>query len=217
MENIGMGYIPISSAAGSDNRLSGCRNLSQVHLFFFFFLFFESPPLCLSPIRSFVFPGPATGIVMRSDAPSQHAASQCSIVRGNPRRPRGPAGLVCTPVTHFWGVTCITAPLRESLCHVYCHVPRYAAWLQTHQTHLQEYWYWECRGEAPRRVQTHSWKTHTHSRDCALRNGGKINPHFPKLCEKNCSTRFCTWVSSLMPACLDLNLPKCNFCTQLFP
>lgn len=206
MENIRTGYIPISSAAGSDNQLSGCRNLSQVRLFFFFVPFFlQSPPLCLSPIRSFVFPGPASGIVMRSDAPNQHAASQCSIVRGNPRRRRGPAGLVCTPVTHFWGVTCITAPLRESLCHVYCHVPRYAAWLQTHQTHLQEYWYWECHGEAPRRVQTHSWKTHTHSRDCALRNGAKINPHFPKLCEKKIAA---SWVHASAhessPSCLHV-------------
>lgn len=156
MENIRTGYVPISSATGSNNQLSGCCNLSQVHLFFLFIfcipssLFVSNPQFCLSRL--------ASGIVMRSDAPSQHAASQCSIVRGNPRRRRGPAGLVCTPVTHFWGVTCITAPLRESLCHVYCHVPRYAAWLQTHQTHLQEYWYWECHGEAPRRVQTHFWK-----------------------------------------------------------
>lgn len=67
------------------------------------------------------------------------------------------------------GVTCITAPLRESLCHVYCHVPRYAAWLQTHQTHLQEYRYWECHGDPHERVQTYSSK-HTCPQLCYERS-----------------------------------------------
>lgn len=150
-ENIRTGYIMTSTAAGSDNQLSGFHNLSQVHVLHFSSLFVSHFTLL------FCFPGWGWNYSEQRSA-EQHAASQRSIVRENPRRRCGPVGLVCTPVTHFWGVTCITAPLRESLCHVYCHVPRYATWLQTHQTHLQEYWYWECHGELHKKVQTYSWK-----------------------------------------------------------
>lgn len=195
-------------------------------------------PLCLSPILVCAFVFQTEGGLFGSV--EQHAASQRSIVRENPRRRRGPVGLVCTPVTHFWGVTCITAPLRESLCHVYCHVPRYATWLQTHQTHLQEYWYWECHGEPQKRYRHTPENTHAH--DCAT---STHKPHtnksmFLKCCFYVLSN--CLWFSyiylhryvaaksgqiavsvkdssvldnvSLMPALLYLHLPKCHFlCT----
>lgn len=157
-ENIRAGYIMTYTAAGSDNKLSGSHNLSQVHVLHFSSLFVSHFSL------RFCFPGWGWNY-SEQHCVEQHAASQRSIVRENPRRRRGPVGLVCTPVTHFWGVTCITAPLRESLCHVYCHVPRYATWLQTHQTRLQEYWYWECHGEPHKRYR-HT-PENTHAQDCA--------------------------------------------------
>lgn len=138
-ENIRGGDIVPSPCAGAEYQLSAITYNGSTFLFAIlcFVLFFRRLRVELLNSRAL-----------------QQGVSRCSMVKENPRRLCGPAGLVCRPVTHFWGVTRLTAPLRESLCHVYCHVPRYAAWLQTHQTHLQEYWYWECRWEK----QTYSWK-----------------------------------------------------------
>lgn len=216
---------------GSDNQLSGCHDLSQVHVLHFSSLFVSHFSLLCC------FPGWGWNYYEQRRT-EQHAASQCSIVKENPRRRCGPVGLVCTPVTHFWGVTCITAPLRESLCHVYCHVPRYAAWLQTHQTHLQEYWYWECHGEAHEGYRHTPENTHGH--DCAV-STHKLNKKWIHILKMLflCSTKLSVSVIlislygckvrsnyhlskdssvldrvSFMLALLYLNLPICHFlCT----
>lgn len=49
MENIRTGYIPISSATGSNNQLSGCCNLSQVHLIYLFIFLHPLLFVCLQP------------------------------------------------------------------------------------------------------------------------------------------------------------------------
>lgn len=156
-ENIRPQYIMTSTAAGSDNQLTGFRNLSTLCTPFSFLVTQFSLLFCF-----------------QAEGRTAERWAKCSqsVLHGKGKSPGGNVARwvwFVHPSHTSEGVTCITAPLRESLCHVYCHVPRYAAWLQTHQTHLQEYRYWECHGDPHERVQTYSSK-HTCPQLCYERS-----------------------------------------------
>lgn len=73
-ENIRTGYIMTSTAAGSDNQLSGCHNLSLRPRFAFL-------PLCLPPVffffsLLFCIPGFEGGIILNSQRSAEQHASQ---------------------------------------------------------------------------------------------------------------------------------------------
>lgn len=160
-QNIRPQYIMTSSVAGSNNQLSTFHSLSP--------LLVCGSLICLSPILSLLFclsSCRGCGIILNGKALSNMEPVSAAKWGRLPGDRMARWVWFVRPSQTSEGVTCITAPLRERLCHVYCHVPRYATWLQTHQTHLQEYWYWECRGESHWR---YSWKhTHTHTLDKTL-------------------------------------------------
>lgn len=137
-----------SAVAGSDNQLSGFHNLSTV---------------CISTVFLFALLFSRLGVELFRTAKRDWATCSQSEQEGIPGGAVARWVWFVHPSQTSEGVTCITAPLRESLCHVYCHVPRYATWLQTHQTHLQEYWYWECHGEPHKRYRHTPENTHAHS------------------------------------------------------
>lgn len=148
-ENIRTGYIMTCAAARSDNQLSEFHNLSQVRV-----LHFSS---CLL----FCFLGWGWNYSEQRGSEELEAVSAAESGK-SPVGRRAPVGLVCTPVTHFWGGDvhrCSTEgePLPCLLsCSKVCCVASNAS-----NTSTGILISGMPRG-ATLKVQTQSWKTHAH-------------------------------------------------------
>lgn len=175
MENIRTGYIVPSSAAGSDNQLSGCHNLSQVHVFAS--LLFVCLPF---QFCCFVSRGRELELWWRASQRATCSQSVQHSKRGSQETP-WPGGFgLYTRHTLLRGDVhrCSTEgePLPCLLsCSKVCCVASNTSNTSTGILILGMPW------GAPWRVQTYSWKTHMPmTAPWALTSGTKINLRFQK-------------------------------------